>query len=42
MRLATIGYYPYERIMIQVAARTSIGLGPYSSILAFYTSENGI
>lgn len=38
----SIGYYPYERIMVKVAAETSVGLGPYSSVLDFNTSQNGI
>ncbi|XP_019857184.1 PREDICTED: uncharacterized protein LOC100638611 isoform X7 [Amphimedon queenslandica] len=39
-RIFLQGYYPYEHIMIKVAARTSVGLGPYSSVLAFNTNEN--
>ena len=42
MRFTSIGYYPYEHIMVKVAAKTSVGVGPYSSILAFNTSQNGI
>lgn len=36
------GYHPFEPIIVRVAARTSVGLGPYSSPLAFNTSQNGI
>ena len=36
------GLHSYEEVTIQVAAKTEVGLGPYSYLNVFYTSEDGM
>lgn len=36
------GLHSYEEVTIQVAAKTEVGLGPYSFLNVFYTSEDGM